>query len=357
MEKTLLQKIDVLGPQLGLRINKDEVFKSKFGGFFTIVIAIISVGVFFGFGSDLLARKRPTVMVNKLINSEPFFQLSHSNFLYAIYDQASDEVFEELDRKFYSYINYYVNNADGTFSAKIYYMERCSQETIKKWDGFFYNKKSNYFCLPENTYLNITGNANEGKFTSSRLQVDYCKNNTDPKAGPIRTDCYPRSFIEKNITGRIQMHYMFESSRIDNGNYTNPGSTDVHADRTNTNTNSWNRLNILFKNVEINTDRGFLVDDWEKQFYNSIDNISTETVYTQGTNTIFSHLLVNGKYKDVYTRNYIKVQNVFALMGGFINAAMIILKLLVRYLCYPKLIDIFNVIYKHKSLNEEQVRN
>ncbi len=90
--------------------------------------------------------------------------------------------------------------------------------------------------------------------------------------------------------------------------------------------------------------------------YNAIDNIFTETVYTQGTNTIFSHLIGNAKYKDSYTRNYIKVQNVFALMGGFINAALLIMRLGVKYLIYPKLIDIFNVIYKFKTFEENQMK-
>ena len=293
MKNSLLKTIDVLGPSISLRVNKDEVFKSKLGGFFTIMAAFISVGVFFGFSRDLITRQNPTVMVNKITYTNPSYQLSHLNFLYAIYDQESDKIYEELDRKFYSYLDYYLWSGDGTRTTKRYFLERCSENTIKKWDGYFKSAKSNYFCLPENTSLNITGVYNEGRYTSSRLQVDFCKNNTDPAAGFIKTDCYPRSFIENNITGRIQMHYIIESSKIDNVNYTNPGSTVVIADTTNTNTNSWNRLKIMFKNIEIKTDNGFLVDDWQPLVFDAVDTIFTENVYSQGTKTIFSHVLAN----------------------------------------------------------------
>jgi len=295
-------------------------------------------------------------MVNRLVNPDPSYTVSHLNFLFAIYDQASDKVFEEFDKKFYSYLDFYNWKGDGTRTIKRYFLERCTDETIKKWDGYFKSPKSNYFCLPENTVLNITGIYNEGKHTSSRVQVDYCKNNTDPAVGPIKTDCYPRNFTEKNITGRIQMHYMLESNKIDNGNYTTPGSSVVIADTTNTNTNSWNRLKILFKNIEIKTDAGFFVNDWQTLILNSIENIFPETVYTLGTNTIFSHILGNGKYKDVFTRSYIKVQNIFALMGGFINATMIIFRLIIKYFIYPKIIDIFNFIYKYKNIDEKKVK-
>jgi len=274
------------------------------------------------------------------------------NILYAIYDQASDKPFEELDRKFYSYLDYYEWHGDGTRTIKRFYLERCTETTLQKWDGNFKSIKSNYFCLPKNTFLNITGVYNEGIYTSSRLQVDFCGNNTDPTAGPLKTNCYPRSFIENNITGRIQMHYMIESVKIDNENYTNPVSSVVVADTTNTNTNSWNRLKIMFKNIEVKTDRGFFLEDWKTLVWNSIDNIFSETVFTQGTNTIFSHLIGNAKYKDSYTRYYIKVQDVFALMGGFISAAFMVMQYGVRYVCYPKIIDIFNVVYKYKAFKE-----
>lgn len=355
MVQNFIRSIDVLGPSMGFKINRQDTFKSSIGGLFTLFFGMLSVGVFLGFGRDLFSRENPAVMFNKLINENPVYQISYLNFLFAVYDQSSDKPFEELDRKFYSYIDYYDWPGDGTRTSKRYYLERCSTETIKKWDGYFKNVKSNYFCLPKNVTLDIKGIYNEGKYTSLRLQIDFCKNNTNLDNDQIKTDCYSRDFIENNITGRIQMHYLLESVKIDNKNYSNPGSAVVVSDTVNTNTNSWNRLKIFFKNIEIKTDKGFLVDDWESQILNSVDDIFSETVYTYGTNTIFSHLIGNSKYKDIFTRSYIKIQNIFALMGGFINAATLIFKYLIQYFCYPKLIDIFNNTYKYKALDPVKV--
>jgi len=128
---TILDKIDILGPQIGLRINNHQVYKSRIGGILTILIAFISVGVFFGFGADLFSRINPSVMVNRLVNPDPSYTVSHLNFLFAIYDQASDKVFEEFDKKFYSYLDFYNWKGDGTRTIKRYFLERCTDETIK----------------------------------------------------------------------------------------------------------------------------------------------------------------------------------------------------------------------------------
>ncbi len=142
------------------------------------------------------------------------------------------------------------------------------------------------------------------------------------------------------------MHMIIESIIIDNLNYEAPVTitavTDINA---NTNTNSWNRIMMFFKNVDISTDAGFLFSEYGTRSYNSIDSVTMENIYTLGTSTIFSHIIANSKFKEVYKRKYIKVQDVFALMGGFINGVLLFMKILVRYLTYPRLLDIFNSLY------------
>ena len=60
---------------------------------------------------------------------------------------------------------------------------------------------------------------------------------------------------------------------------------------------------------------------------------------------------------DIYERDYIKVQDTFAMMGGFINFSFIILKLLVKYVTKPRIIKTFNENYCYSNIKENQIPN
>jgi len=349
----MLQRIDMLGPVINFKINGHMILKSNFGGFITLLIFILSVGAFIGFGRDLFLRENPIVLFNKLENDSPSFTITDMNFLFAVYDQFSDLGFEEFERKFVGYMEYYEYMGDGTNidgstdPNNNHFFEKCSPEALAKWDGYFYNDKSLYFCLPKNTTLNIKGIFNEGAHSAVRMQIMYCFNNTDSTQGPIHTNCHDRNFIERNVTGRIQMHYIFSSSKIDSGNYVTPGTIIPVTGLTNTNVNTWNRLTVNFINSEVDTNTGWFLAEWYYQVYNRIESIVSESVYSPGTDTIFSHLMGNYKYKEVYRRDYIKIQNIFALMGGFVTATVIIMRFIIAFTSRPSLVDIFNKIFRH----------
>ncbi len=302
----MLKQIDFLGPRISLRVKGNETIKSSFGGFTTLFILIASIGTFFGFGIDLFIRNNPQVSFNQIKNENPSYILNHLTFLFAIYDQYSDMPYIEYDRKLVTTMQRLDNDGNGNWKVTEYTLEKCSNETLQKWDGAIQNKPSNYWCLPKNITIELLGFMNGGSCTIGRLVTRLCKNST------TRNDCYSREFIEKNITDRIQMHYILESSNTDTLNYKNPSSSIPFSGIVNTNTNTWNRLTFLFRNRHIETDTGFFISDKKNEIFNGINEVASDSVYTYGTNTIFSHLFGNHQYKEFYVRDYIKVQNIFA---------------------------------------------
>ncbi len=340
--QAMIKKLDFLGPKVTLRIRSNELFKSTIGGLATIITIIASVGTFFGFGLDIFRHANPRVTFNKKENHHPKYTLNHLTFLFAIYDQYTGKPYEELERKFTSTIQKMENDGEGNLDVQDYKLERCSPEAINKWKDAFFNQPSNYWCLPKNLTILLTGVVGEGASTMARLQVEYCKNTT------TRSDCYSREFIEKNITGRIQMHYIVQSSQIDTINYTNPGVSIPFSGLTDTNTNTWNRLTFLFSNRHVETDMGFFISNIKDDLFEGVERVIPDSVYSIGTNSIFSHLFGNYRYEECYLRDYIKIQNVFALMGGFVNGARVVMSLIVKYLTSSDIVNIFNTIYKYK---------
>jgi hypothetical protein len=52
-------------------------------------------------------------------------------------------------------------------------------------------------------------------------------------------------------------------------------------------------------------------------------------------------MFINSKWKESYTRTYIKIQGVFDFIGGFISLVLMILKFVCAYVIYPDKIKIF----------------
>jgi hypothetical protein len=347
----MLKNIDLLGPPINLKITKNSQFKTTIGAFFTITILLLSVGAFFGLGIDLFERKAPRGAFNKLYNSTQEFIITEDNFLFSIYDQYTNIPYEELDRKFQ--INMQVLDSDGEGNENVYeyQMVKCTNKTIDKWMGNLGSVDPGaYFCLEPGQKLKVFGIINTGKNAALRLQVNYCENKTSSD------NCYSRDFIEKNITERIQMNYLIENTKVDTLNFTFPATPIQVSGLVNTNTHSWSRLNIFFKNIKFITDQGWLFPELREEVYQAVDEIYSEIVYTPETNTIFSHLMGNSPFTDTYTRNYVKVQEIFAMMGGFINAALLIARAIVTYLTKPEIVDIFNKRFKYHEVSKEDFR-
>jgi hypothetical protein len=340
-----LKTLDLLGPSISLQISRNNKFKTLTGAIITIIVFLASIGAFFAFGSDLLSRTNPRVTFNKLSNSPPEYIMTDNNFLFSMYDQYTNIPYEESDRKFTSVMEYL--EIDGpSFTVTSYEMTKCSDFTLKKWnDKIASAPPDSYRCLPKGLSLKVFGIPDVGKNSLLRLQVNYCTNTT------AYDKCYPYDFIQQNITGRIQMNYLIESSKVDSLNYDSPVSFSQISQLVNTNTKSWTRSNVVFKNIKFISDQGFFTKYYEENIYQAVDTIYTESVYTPDTTTIFSHLMGNSEFTDTYTRNYLKIQEIFAMMGGFINAALLIGRTFVSYITRPDLVDIFNKKFKYEQVN------
>jgi hypothetical protein len=349
MSTLKLSSIDFLGNPIYLNIHGGG-HKTIQGGIASIFLILISISAFFGFGRDILEKKQPKVTINKLINLElPTKNISDSNFLFAIYDQSTREIFSEFYRKFEIYYQYGEQYGNGTikYSKKIF-LVKCDDETLKKYEGLFKVEASNYVCLPKGSNVELKGIMNRGNFTYIRVQMDFCVNNTDTNIGPIKTNCFNKQQTKSLLsTKRIGKHYIIQSSLIDSLNFTSPGSSWPYAGIINTSVYSWTRLNIFFQKINIETDKGYLFEDKENMSYDAIETISPESVYSPDTATVFSHFLGNSPYIEDQKRSYIKIQDVFATMGGFISACLFILKIFLAYFLIPDKVNLFNQLYKY----------
>lgn len=319
----------------------------------TNFIFFTGIGAFLGFGIDIFYKEKPKVTFNRNTNDGlPSTIINERNFLFTINDQYSNQRIPDFERRFTVSFDYnQINDGSVKKTLRIPF-EKCSNETLKYWEGYFSSlPKENYLCFPKGKQWELSGIDNQGNFTRIRMQMEYCMNNTDPTIGALGSNCIPKEDTIKLLKGkRIQMHYIIENWLINSFDFSNPGRRTAYTGYAHTDALSWGRLYIYFKEILSDTDEGYFTVSKKQETFTAIESIDNEAIYSPESSAIFSHLIGNSRYKETYYRSYIKIQDVFAMMGEFLSAAVVIFRSLVNFYVLPLLANIFNDIIKLEAI-------
>lgn len=347
--------IDILGSPVQLIIQTNSSMKTYFGAFMSVFLFFIGFGAFLGFGIGIFYKEKPRVIFDRNINSAlPHMNIDETNFLFTVYDQFSDKLIPDFNRRFTISFDY-TEVADGSYKRlRRIPFEKCSEDVLKLWDGYFsLIPKESYLCFPKGKKWPLKGIDNQGNFTRIRMQMEYCMNNTNPEIGALGSECIPKEDTVEFLRGkRIQMHYIIQNWLINTFDFENPGTKTAYTGYTNTDALSWARLTILFKEINTDTDEGYFIVSKKNEKFTAVESIINEAIYSPDSPAVFSHLIGYSRYRETYTRSYIKIQEVFAMMGGFLSLALFLLKTVVKKITFPSLVNIFNSIIKYEHIED-----
>jgi hypothetical protein len=356
----MLSLIDYLAPSMNFKIQRQRYFKTNFGGFGSLIFIFIAIFAFLGFGRDIFEKKLPNVHFNRIFDEEiPITNLTESTFLFSFYDQYSDQPIPEFERRFDIYYDFLDFTGEMTIEKNFRIpLKKCSKETLKKFKGHYNRNPDSYYCFPKN--ISLINVATQGYSSLVRIQLDFCQNSTNQNSISSKQNCYTKKETQNFLSSnRIQMEYITNTYSIDTSNYSFPENLLTFGLGIDTSALSWTRLTILFKKIMVTTDTGFLIPDWKNNTVTAYESGNSESIYSPDTDTVFSILIGNSPWKEIYSRRYIKVQDVFAMMGGFLNFSLIFLRIIVEYVERPKLVDIFNNVFRfdYKSQTLQNLEN
>jgi hypothetical protein len=160
----MLKFIDLIGPEPKLTIEKKSNYKSNFGGLMTLLIILIFIAAFIGFGIDIIQKMEPRVTFNRIKNPRlPEFNLTDDNFLFTLYDQETDQPIPNFEKMFFVYYDYLRFDIHGTNSHILKNaFHRCTKKTIDKWKAYFAYDPQGYYCLPHDERLLMKGSPSTG---------------------------------------------------------------------------------------------------------------------------------------------------------------------------------------------------
>lgn len=316
--RSWLEKIDVIGPEYKFEKNNSARFNTLEGSFLSLIVIVAAIVLAFQFGQDIYQRKVPSVTSSRE------------------YIDASDIYFKDLP------IMFSLVSARG--------MNIRAKTTFDFWaDELKIDEKSN---LEVTRHQLVNCKEMLPKFRTHQNIVDqivkhpyydfYCLNFTDDQkfrneyttpdsifynfnfrycTKEDRADCDHDPVLQYELLAIVTTYV---DNFVDPKNYTNPIQPYI-ARVTPTMSNSLTKqIYFDFTNNEFISDNGWLLEDINKINYIQL-SIKTSDILLTNDNFIYRAIFSSPRLRLKEQRVYIKVQELFARIGGIAHAFIIIM--------------------------------
>lgn len=315
-KNTFLSKLDFIGNTTTLNVNGEKLFKTTLGGILSFIICVLTVITGFYFSQEVWKKAKPNV--NRSIISTPspanlnfgenwefFFGLQFNNTLYR------DNSIYTIKGRLFKFIE-----GEG-LKLQEYKIEPCTKDSFhsKNVDNFLQYNINGTWCLSKDNIPDLRLSNVWGKpgFSFMDISLWPCKNTTSASI------CKPQDEIEKRLNiGVFSIYTMY--SIVLTTDYNSPYKTAIYNDFLPVSYKSFTHSILYLFHSEIYSDVGFLLEDIKVVNSHGIDRLKIN-FYTQpeADNRFMRFQFQLTNWKEIYNRNYIKLQDIAAQIGGIIN--------------------------------------
>lgn len=339
--KEKIINIDLFGKTMMFEENGSQKYNTILGNITTFLLFITCLTIGFMFGQEIYLRQTPIVINSdeKLQNSRIetkdypiFFGFSYSNStaiknIESIFDFVVTRFIVKDDLSTNYNITYGLrDNCDPDDYDELY------RPMIKSL--YTQNSKANnlrLFCIHKEG-LYIQNEFSTWNSSSISIRVEMCKSH--------KRSCHPQ--LEAIVNDAYITIATFDAV-ADPKNYTNPVSYFTNMLVQQLNTVFFKRNYITTQVASLETNEGWLIDNIVKKEYITRKAI-TKDLNPVINGSIFSMTFESTNVRSRIIRNYMKIQDLLAKIGGFFNALLIICYLLttnyVDFNYYTSLYDI-----------------
>lgn len=338
-----VKESDQFGEQIIFTINRNSSFRSFFGVLFSFLLMFTGLLMFFFMGQSFFFKINPivTASVSKSILS-PIVDTSNNNNMFV--------AFRFRDANFADFV------ADGT----IYFMlvatstpnqvirgankpaVLCNQvagldSSYLKLNGLM---DPNIYCIPLNSE-NFGGSSADFNYTSFSVTMSFCSN--------TYSFCDRTKILTLLDVARISTYidFFYPEMFFDPNNYTNPivmkhtKISDVYIGKSSIYREAY------FKQSFLLDDQGAIFENVIPSEYISVGDQFSRSIYKSdpNDNTLARYYFYMGPVIETYKRKYQKLQDVIAVVGGFLRIVQIVMKIaLGNFVKYLRNIEIMNAI-------------
>ena len=340
-----LRNFDLFKQPFFLHINSKDRVTSSTGLAFSLMIYILLLLYFSK--CDIFYKDSPKILDQADSQSNrPYILMKDQFFLVSVMDGNS---INYIDPTIFSIdiVNYH-SIANGSNGYSNVYIGRKSMHVCNQSDFPFDPtvlqrlSLNQSFCLDNNT-LELEGYWDESSIKYARIMIGRCNNKT------MNNTCQSLEAIEKFFFDKT-INLYFTDNIIDLKNYKQPFKTRYRVDVRMIDISLYKIANLYFKDAEVFTDDGILFENLQSQKTFCYDSAETDIVMSGGSTTYFKYYLFSYPVRQVINRQYQKISDVFAILGGLMNFLFCIC----FFIAYTEkklflIIEIMNSLYKFEG--------
>lgn len=324
---SLIKKIDILSPSIGFEYNSSNKFKSYQGGFYSLIVLIITAYIGAVFSLDMINRNSPNVISLEEIlpfsivdlNTFPIvISISYSGVLddkylnYFSYDSFSFSISPSLTIKYNSY-----DTPVGKCNISSYMID-----DPEKIELLNYTKNIGLFCLSTQKSPHIFQNAYT-ELNSTFIQLTFNKCTRPGLDGcPLNLQDYLKD---------IRIGISFIDSYVASTDYSKPIKYKITTHNIRLNPNINKVVFYQFKNDLFVSDNGWIFQNLSEINYLSFQiGLIDYYIPTSDSQELLSIVFESPTLHKITKRSFIKVQDLLSNVGGFLNIIIAILHLAVQ---------------------------
>ena len=324
------ESLDIIGTKFHFYIGKTQEKKTSIGGILSILIFIFSILFIQIFGHNFFTRKNPTVTTSILNDLKyEFFDIQAEKIFFAFRIEDYDGNFINASDYLYFKIYYYKTeqNENGEYRKKIsdeylsYHI--CNESDYKDID---LSKKFGTLFCPELGGKKFGGYWDSPNLYYFEIQVYFCKNGEKISKNSTCTSLENlRNFLNQDNPKFFAFYYpLIEFNPLSyhspiQKRYKNYYYCLSHRLQRND--------DVFLKKTIMNDDKGWIFNNYKNFSDWGVDSFkSTYSYYSENdlmndgsSSKIYEINLYTSMEKNLYTRYYLKVQNVIAICGSLIN--------------------------------------
>lgn len=350
--KFYLMKADFFSENISFNFNESKRLNSSFGVFLTILVITMSIILCIMFGKDVYQRNNPTLAESTLFLEDSKISKDHILFFFN-FRRADGTIQEDLHK----YINLKLLSMNLQNSQVVGYkyipikIEHCSDYHFQNFSTIFLENNINveeylnfFDCvsLPDDFEVyNPYGYSNS---TLNIFRFVYCDHETSECPDDLD------SFKEQRY-----IDFKFLDNYVDSYNHRKTINFFINSLSIQLTDKFSKRTFLSFKNNVYSSDEGWLFEATKETNFVTFNEKETD-ISPFMDNTLYELFLVSPQTSVHYKRSYLKVQDLLAKVGGFINGLIIVLKILtIDYFEFSYLLLINSLIYneKYDDLNND----
>lgn len=323
-----IKYVDIFPENTGFTDKGKKNFRSWFGVSLSFLVISSSLILTLMFGKEVYERKKLLVSI-----SEEFTSVSQVSLVeWPVFMVISDDFGNKIDTDgYYTFqtfkINYTSNNLVdySNWAEDLFFVSRCTIESFNRVKHFVSDEKINAFVNEMPSYC---VHANE----EAVIQNPYKSTNSSFLNIHIRRCNITSNVCAENydmVVSQAYVEFYFVNSYIDSLDYSNPVKYYYDSVNTQISPDYLKRNFLSISNDRYTSDNGWILEAAKETNILALHSIRKEVNSLAGglENDNLWITLEAPSIRKLYSRNYLKVQDLFARIGGLVNAFMIIIQI------------------------------